>query len=153
MNDFFFRKLVVYQKAIDMVDHVYDIIDSFPAYEQNALSSQLRRAAISVPSNIAEGMGRFSLKERIHFVEISYASLMETMCQIEIAARRHYIGKEQFESLQQEIQEIARTASGLRTSLIEKKDNINSNQGENEWKKEYSLSSLHSPLSSLNYYL
>ena len=86
MNDFFYRKLVVYQKAIDMVDHVYDIIDSFPAYEQNALSSQLRRAAISVPSNIAEGMGRFSLKERIHFVEISYASLMETMCQIEIAA-------------------------------------------------------------------
>ena len=136
MNDFFFRKLVVYQKAIDMVDHVYDIIDSFPAYEQNALSSQLRRAAISVPSNIAEGMGRFSLKERIHFVEISYASLMETMCQIEIAARRHYIGKEQFESLQQEIQEIAKTAAGLRTSLIEKKDNINSNQGENEWKKE-----------------
>ncbi len=136
MNDFFFRKLVVYQKALDMVDNVYDILTSFPAYEQNALSSQLRRAAISVPSNIAEGMGRFSTKERIHFVEIAYASAMEVICQLEIASRRHYIDNRQFENLEREILEIAKTASGLRASLINKTNNKNTNFGENECPQE-----------------
>ena len=110
---------------MDMVDQIYDILNSFPAFEQNALSSQLRRAAISVPSNIAEGMGRFSIKERIHFIEIAYGSLMETLCQLEIAKRRHYIDGHQFETFECEIIEIAKTASGLRTTFMEKLNNDN----------------------------
>ena len=86
MVDFFYRKLKVYHRSIQLVVDVYALTKQFPSHEQFALTNQIQRAVISVPSNIAEGMGRFSIKERIHFVEIACGSLMETMCQLEIAA-------------------------------------------------------------------
>ena len=98
MVDFFYRKLKVYQRSIQLVVDVYALTTQFPSHEQFALTNQIQRAVISVPSNIAEGMGRFSIKERIHFVEIACGSLMETMCQLEIAANLGYISEEQFET-------------------------------------------------------
>lgn len=79
MEDFYYRKLKVYHLAKELVADVYSLAKSFPKTEQYGLTSQLCRAVISIPSNIAEGMGRFSKKERVHFLEVAYGSLMETM--------------------------------------------------------------------------
>lgn len=119
MNDniFGFENLAAYQRAMDFVDHVYELLKKFPREEQFALCDQLRRAAVSVPSNMAEGLSRFSNKEEIHFLEISYASLMECYCQLNIAYRRSYISDEDLAKVKVEIVDIARPLSGLRKSL------------------------------------
>lgn len=119
-NDFFYRKVIAYQLSIKLTDYVYRLVDGFPPYEQFALSNQLRRAVVSVSSNIAEGTGRFSLKERIHFMDIAYGSTMETMCQLEIAHIRHYISDEAFQKAESMIQETSRTLFGFRNSLVER---------------------------------
>ena len=75
MNDFYYRKLDSYQLAKQLVTKVYILLQKFPDYERFALCDQIRRAVISIPSNIAEGAGRFSLKDRIRFLDISYGSL------------------------------------------------------------------------------
>lgn len=90
-----YRKLKVYEKATNLVLHVYALIKKFPKEEQYALCDQLRRAIVSVPSNIAEGMGRFSNKDCAHFVEIAYGSLSESNCQMEIAYKLGYITEEE----------------------------------------------------------
>ena len=70
-----------------MVETVYELIKKFPYEERSALSNQLRRSAISVPSNIAEGSGKISYPDKIKFISIAYGSLMETLCQLEISYR------------------------------------------------------------------
>ena len=120
MNNIFnFEDLAAYQRAMDLVDKVYDLMKGFPSEEKFALCDQLRRAVVSVPSNIAEGLGRMSEKEQVHFLEISYGSLMETYCQLSIAKRRHYITEAQFEELAKLIADIARPLSGLRRVRVE----------------------------------
>lgn len=126
MDDFYYRKLIAYQKAKALVVAIYQVIRHFPASENHALTDQIRRAAISVPSNIAEGMGRFAPRERIHFLEIAYGSLMETMCQVEIALSLGYIGNEEFKEIESLVLEVAKTTSGLRTTLTNK---LNNNPG------------------------
>ena len=121
MNDFFYRKLIVYQQALLLVKNVYALINKFPANERNALSDQLRRAVISIPSNIAEGMGRNSIKERIHFLEIAKGSLSETMCQLEIAHLLAYISDEELNNSENNLINISRLLAGLKKSLEEKK--------------------------------
>ena len=116
-NIFGFENLAAYQRAMDLVDKVYDLLKGFPAEERYALCDQLRRAVVSVPSNIAEGLGRMSGKEQVHFIEISYGSLMEVYCQLTIAKRRNYITDEVFKDLAKLIEDIARPLSGLRKSL------------------------------------
>ena len=119
MNTIFgFENLAAYQRAMDLVDKVYNLLRDFPAEERYALCDQLRRAVVSVPSNIAEGSGRTSGKEQVRFLEISYGSLMEVYCQMSIAKRRSYISDIQFQDLAKEIEAIARPLSGLRKSLI-----------------------------------
>lgn len=120
MNDFFYRKLDVYKKAMDFTDHIYRLVRSFPNYETYALADQMRRAAVSVPSNISEGMGHFSIKERIRFLEISYSSLSEVLCQTEIALRNRYISDQEFSNIEKEAVEVARMLSGLKSSLSKK---------------------------------
>ena len=118
MNNIFgFENLAAYQRAMDLVDKVYDLMKGFPSEERFALCDQLRRAVVSVPSNIAEGMGRLSGKEQIRFIEISYGSLMEVYCQLSIAKRRSYITEDQFRDISESIEDIARPLSGLRNSL------------------------------------
>lgn len=118
-NIFAFENLAAYQRALDLVDKVYDLMKGFPAEERYALCDQLRRAVVSVPSNIAEGLGRMSSKEQVRFIEISYGSLMEVYCQLTIAKRRNYITDEVFKDLAKDVADIARPLSGLRRSLKE----------------------------------
>ena len=77
MEGFGFQKLDVYKEAKELVKLVYVLLEKYPKTEMFALCDQLRRAVISVPSNIAEGMGRASSKEQVHFLGIAYGSLME----------------------------------------------------------------------------
>ena len=70
---------------MQLLADVYSLSRKFPSQESYGLTNQIQRAAVSIPSNIAEGMGRFSIRERIHFLEVSNGSLMEVMCQFEIA--------------------------------------------------------------------
>ena len=85
MNDFYYKNLDAYKLSKELAIMTYRLLKKYPADEKFALCDQLRRAVISVPSNIAEGSGRFSLKERTRFMDIAYGSLCETMCQIEIS--------------------------------------------------------------------
>lgn len=125
MNDFFYRKLSVYQQALLNVKTIYELIRKFPSCEQYALSDQLRRSVISVPANIVEGMGRNSLKERIHFLEIANGSLTETMCHLEIAHLLNYISDKELKESEEEMINVSRLLSGLKKSLEDKLNNNN----------------------------
>ena len=113
---FSYRDLVAYQRSKALVSEVYGALESFPKKETYALCDQLRRAVISIPSNIAEGMGRTSIKEQIHFIEIAFGSLNEVMCQVEIAYELKFINKEQLSQADEQIKTIAQMLSGLRNS-------------------------------------
>ena len=128
-NDFFYKKVEAYKKAKELTKLVYVLISKFPSYEQYALSDQLRRAVISIPSNIAEGLGRMSIKERLHFLEIAYGSLTEVACQMDIAESLGYITDEELTQIENSTIEIGRIMSGLRKALIEK---INNNKEQDE---------------------
>lgn len=86
-----FRELDIWVLAMDLVDHVYELINRFPAEERFALCDQLRRAVVSVPSNIAEGFGRETHKDFAHFLVQARGSLYEVETQLEIAVRRGYV--------------------------------------------------------------
>ena len=123
MEDFYYRKLKVYHQAKALVAEVYNLCKNFPSQESYGLTNQIQRAAVSIPSNIAEGMGRFSMKERVHFIEISYGSLMEVMYQLEVAELLHYITSEQLEIEEKSITEIAKMLIGLRRTMEDKTNN------------------------------
>lgn len=123
MRDFFYKKLDAYKWAKELVIFIYKILDCFPAFESYALSDQIRRAAISVPSNIAEGMGRISLKERIHFLDIAYGSLAEVDCQMDIAYTLKYIDDNKYKEFQTIVENTGVTIIGLKKYLEEKNNN------------------------------
>ncbi len=120
MDRFTFEKLEVWQKARELVKEVYGLTSGFPYEERFGLTNQLNRAVISVPSNIAEGCGRPSYKERIHFLEIAYGSLMETMTQLILASDLKYISVNDLNSLRKKIVEVAKMINGLRKNLCTK---------------------------------
>ena len=93
---FRFQKLNVYILAKEIVIYTYKLTTTFPEYEKYSLVQQMNRAVISIPSNIAEGTSRNSIKDRIHFINIAYASLMELTCQIEISLDLNYINNEEY---------------------------------------------------------
>ena len=113
---FSYRKLRVYHQAKELVIYVYRLLKQFPKEEQYALCDQLRRAAISIPSNIAEGMGRVSMKEQLHFIEFAFGSLNEVMCQLELAYELHFIDSNQLSAAEEQVKAIAQMLSGLRKS-------------------------------------
>ena len=115
-----FEKLNVWQEAKKLVVDVYHLLDEFPKFEKYALCDQIRRAVVSVPSNIAEGSGRKSLKEQIHFLEISYGSLMETYNQLLIAIDLTYITEESVEAIKPRIDAVAKMINGLSNSYSAK---------------------------------
>lgn len=118
--EYSFQKLKVWQEAKKLVVEVYNLLDSFPKFEKYALCDQIRRAVVSVPSNIAEGSGRKSLKEQIHFLEISYSSLMETFNQLLIAIDLSYITEASVETIKPTIDGVAKMINGLSKSYEEK---------------------------------
>ena len=123
MSDFFYKKLEAYKQAKEFTIFVYSLLKKFPAYEQYAICNQLRRAAVSIPSNIAEGMGRMSVKERIHFLEISYASIMEVTCQLDISYSLGYISETELMNAESLAATLTKVMSGLRKSLENKINN------------------------------
>ena len=113
MEVFGYRKLIAYQKAKEVVKKTYKLLKKFPAEERYAMCDQLRRASLSITSNIAEGVNRFSVKDKAHFIEIAYSSLMEVSSQFEIAEELEYITNEDRLSMDILIEEDARLLSGL----------------------------------------
>lgn len=87
-----FKELIVWQKSMELVRVVYQLSKTFPADERFALTDQLRRAVVSIPSNIAEGNGRAGNKDYAHFLSIARGSLFETMTQLQIAEDLGYLG-------------------------------------------------------------
>ena len=120
MEIFQFESLLAWQKAKELVVAVYPLINRFPKHEEYALISQIRRAVISIPSNIAEGSGRASKKEKIHFIEIAFGSLTETYCQLLIAKDLGYIHQDDINVIRPLFQEVSRLMSGLRNSYESK---------------------------------
>jgi four helix bundle protein len=116
-HKFSFEGLKVYEKARALVSDVYRIQNQFPKEERFGLGDQLRRAAVSITANLAEGSGRQSLKEKIHFIEISYGSLMEVFCELQTACDLGYMTEEQLDNLRPQFTDIAKMLSGLRSSL------------------------------------
>lgn len=116
MEIFGYRKLIAYQKAKEVVKRTYKLLKKFPSEERYAMCDQLRRASVSVTSNIAEGVNRFSVKDKAHFIEMAYGSLMEVSSQFEIAEELDYITADDRVSMDQLIEEDARLLSGLLNS-------------------------------------
>lgn len=116
MKNFSFENLIVYQKAKSLIKDVYSLTEYFPQYERFGLCSQLQRSIVSVVSNIAEGTGRKSLKEKIHFLEISYGSLMEAYCQLGVAADLNYIDKCKIDEIKPKFIEISVLINSLSKS-------------------------------------
>ena len=114
MNRYSYKNLNVYQDAKKFVVDIYKLLKLFPSEEKFALCDQLRRAAISVTSNIAEGVSRTSTKEKIHFLEIAYASMMEVDSQLDISVELQYINIEQYELINKQVNNIGRQLSVLR---------------------------------------
>lgn len=101
-----YRELHVWQKAIDLVDMIYELSEKFPANERFRLTDQVLRAATSVPANIAEGSGRGSTKEYMRFIDISKGSIAELETHLIIAQRRKYISEESFTSVMETLDSI-----------------------------------------------
>ncbi len=116
-----YRELIVWQKAMDLVEAVYRTTTRFPKDELYVLTSQMRRAAISIPSNIAEGQARNTTRDFLHFLAIAYGSLKEIETQVLIAERLGYTGNGESRDLVQSTTEVARLISGLANSLRKKK--------------------------------
>lgn len=113
---FAFETMDVYKLSKDLVMRVYKITRTFPAEERYALASQLRRAAISVPSNLAEGSGRTGRKDQAHFTQLAYSSLMEVLCQLDLSQNLGFISQEALDSERRAIMQIARMLSRLRAA-------------------------------------
>ena len=113
-----FENLNAWKESRKLVVSVYQLLDSFPKFENYALCDQIRRSIISVPSNLAEGSGRISIKEQLHFYEIAYGSLMEAYNQLILASDLKYIEDENLNDLRPQIDTVARMLNGLRSSLI-----------------------------------
>ena len=110
-RDFSYRNLIVWQKAMAFSQLVYSLVRSFPAEERFALSDQIRRAVVSIASNIAEGCGRASNRDYAHFLSIARGSLYETMTQLEMARAFGYI--DSLSEVELSAKEIARMLGAL----------------------------------------
>ncbi len=112
-----YRELVAWQKSMKFVAEAYRLTTKFPTHELYGLVSQLRRSAISIPSNIAEGQGRRSTGEFRHFLGIARGSLLEVETQILLAAELGYVEAAESESLLRKSAEVGRILNGLMNAL------------------------------------
>ncbi|NUQ61698.1 MAG: four helix bundle protein [Pirellulales bacterium] len=115
-----YRQLMVWQKAMDLVETVYRTTRTFPKEELYGLTIQIRRAAVSVPSNIAEGQGRHTTRDFLHFLAIAHGSLKELETQILIAHRLNYMDQQEQAQLTSLTHEVGRLISGLVRSLMKR---------------------------------
>ncbi len=115
-----YRKLDAYNRAQEVVKAVYVLLKKFPKEEQFALCSQLRRAAVSITSNIAEGVTRYSYRDKVHFLEVAYGSLMEVMSQLEVAYSLGYITQSDLQNIELLVVQVARLLTSLQYSYMPK---------------------------------
>ena len=116
---FNFEKLETWQRAIDFADLVYKLTRGFPADERFGLTNQMRRAAVSISSNIAEGSARNSRIDYARFIEIATGSLFEVVSQSFVGQRQGFLSKADFDELYRAAAEQGKMLSGLRRSLLE----------------------------------
>ena len=112
-----YRDLRVWQIGIDIVEAIYEITREFPTSETYGLASQMQRAAVSVPSNLAEGHTRQHRAEYLQFVSIAHASLAELETQLEIASRLKYVARDKAQELISSSDSLSRQLQALRTAL------------------------------------
>lgn len=117
-----YRDLIVWQKALILVSAIYKISEAFPAREMYGLTSQIRRAAVSIPSNIAEGQARQHTGEFVHFLHIALGSLAEVDTQLELAVEMDFTSREQIETCNQQIEEIRKMLHVLIRSLPDRRE-------------------------------
>ena len=108
-----FRDLLIWQKSMTLVTEIYQLTNTFPKEEIYGLTSQIRRSAISIPSNISEGYGRDGNKDYLKFLNIGISSLFEMQTQLEIAYNLKYINEIQFNKINEESKEIERMLSSF----------------------------------------
>jgi four helix bundle protein len=113
-----FRDLRVWQLAMELVELTYRVTQSFPKHEVYGLTSQIQRAAVSVPSNLAEGHTREHTKEYLHHLSIAQASLAELETQLEIAARLNYLDREELLPILERVVSLGKQQYALRNALL-----------------------------------
>lgn len=116
---FTFEKLEVWQKAITFADTVYTLTKRFPSDERFGLTNQMRRAAVSISSNIAEGASRISKQDFARFIEIATGSVFEVVSQSFIGRNQGFLNDTEFQKLYAGAEELGRMLSGLRSSFSE----------------------------------
>ena len=112
-----FRDLTVWMKSLDLVEQIYAISNTFPPQERFGLTSQIRRACVSVPSNIGEGARRKRQKAFLHHLDIALGSQAEVEVQLEIARRLHFVSEADFKRIHPLVEEVSRMLNGLIASL------------------------------------
>ncbi|MBK8491412.1 MAG: four helix bundle protein [Saprospirales bacterium] len=120
MQQFTFEKLHAWHKAKDLVKLIYQVTKAFPKEELFGLTNQVRRAAVSVASNLAEGSTRHSDKDRAHFISIAYSSLMEVLNQCILAHELSYLPETDYLSIRKQTDDLSRMLSGLRNAYLRK---------------------------------
>jgi four helix bundle protein len=116
-----YRDLTVWQKAMDLVDSVYEVSRAFPKSEVFGLTQQARSAATSIPLNIAEGRGRFTAPDQVRFMRQARGSVYELQTAIEICRRQKILDNETAEALTQQANEVGRLLNGFIASLLRPK--------------------------------
>ena len=112
-----YNNLQIWQEAMDLVEDIYKLTASFPTEEKFGLVSQMTRAAVSIPSNIAEGAGRNSDKDFAHFISIAIGSLYELNTQIVLSERLGYINQTQSQELQKKLDHLQRKSVSFKSKL------------------------------------
>jgi len=113
----FYKNLKIYQEAKVIVNEVYKLMGKFPGEERFVLCDQVRRAIVSVPSNIVEGLSRTTDKEKRNFLNIAYGSLMEALCQLDISYDLGYITEVELRAVEQRAVELIRMMKGMMKNL------------------------------------
>ena len=108
-----YRDLQVWQRSMELVVQIYGITERFPAQERYGLTQQMRRAAISIPSNLAEGHGRRTARQRYAFLETTLGSIFELETQIELAHRLQFVGQSDAEAVAETVRGIGRGLTAL----------------------------------------
>ncbi len=116
------KKLQAWQSAIALITKIYKLTEKFPRHEEFGLKAQIRRAAVSVSSNISEGLTRRSVKDKSHFLNVAQGSLSEIDAQAEICRRLGYFSEEEFAELEADVVQVQMLVSGLSRSLERKSE-------------------------------
>ncbi|MBI2760435.1 MAG: four helix bundle protein [Chloroflexi bacterium] len=137
-----FRDLRVWQVGMDLVEEVYRVTRGFPRHEVYGLAGQMQRAAVSIPSNIAEGQTRSHIREYLHHLSIAQGSLAELQTQLEIAARLTYASQPQIQPILNQATSLAKQLHALRQSLAKHDESPRANL---QYPKPTALNSIPSP--------